>query len=93
MHSFALANPSYDLLVEKFVPKKLDFWEMSRYTSSNLRAIPDSTVLWSILNECNAPDKDDKTAYAADLSPIPSLGWARWLFKEESFFLIPLIQG
>jgi len=80
-------------LWKNLFPKNLDFWQTSRYTSSNLRAIPDSTVLWSILNECNAPDKDDKTAHAADLSPIPSPGWARWLFREESFFLIPLIQG
>ncbi len=42
---------------------------------------------------CNAPDKKDEAANAAGLFPFPSVGWAWCLFREENFFLIPLIQG
>jgi hypothetical protein len=45
------------------------------------------------LYACNAPDKKDKAAKAAGLFPFPPIGWAWRLFREENFFLIPLIQG
>jgi hypothetical protein len=70
---------------------------MSGYTSSNLRTVPERTFRCMekarYRYACIAPDKKDEAANAAGLFPIPSIGWARCLFREENLFLIPLIQG